>query len=180
MIFEDPQFVAPDADTPYFHLKDTSPVLDKGTEGLDVDLKPPAIPGDFDGNPRFSDGPDDDQLPTPDMGALEFQSGPVVHPKFVRGLCRHPSADLAALTGTDLNVGDAIYLLQYKFGGLYPEPACLKACDADDNGQINETDAIYILNYLFDGTNQPPKQPFPALDTDPTPDALSCVKGKIE
>ncbi len=180
MQFVDPEFVAPDADPPDFHLKNTSPLIDKGDLGVDIDLKPPAIPGDFEGNARIADGPDEDQLETPDQGAFEFQSGPVVHPQFVRGLCRHPAADLAALRGTDLNIGDVIYLLRYKFGGLYPEPGCLKACDADDNGLINETDAIYLLNYLFRGSNLAPKAPFPELATDPTPDALTCVKGKLE
>ena len=92
-------------------------------------------------------------------------------PIFIRG----PQCD-----GSDaLDLGDPIYLLRWKFGGSYPEPSCLKACDMNDDGDIDQSDAIYALQYLFVG-GAPFPAPYPEEGTDPTVDELSCVSGEPE
>ncbi len=166
-IGEDPQWVNSAAAPPDFHLKEGSMMVNAGNPIPDAVDGPKA---DLDGKERFSGD-------APDLGPYEISLGPVVKPKFVRGLCRHPDANL---DGGVLNIGDPIYLLRYKFLGAYPEPGCLKGCDADDTGAVDLTDAIYVLNYLFKGSGQPPKAPFPALGEDTVPDGLTCTKGKIE
>lgn len=174
MLSVDPQFVSPTADPPDFRLKDTSPLIDKGTIIADPDFQ--LVAKDGDGKERVADG-NQDTVVAPDMGAYEIVLGPVLKPKFVRGFCRHPDAQL---DGARLHIGDPIYLLRYKFGGLYPEPGCLKGCDANDNGTVDVTDAIFLLQYLFLGSRVPPRAPFPALGEDGTIDTLTCVKGKLE
>ncbi|MGH2628688.1 MAG: hypothetical protein ACRDHY_18785, partial [Anaerolineales bacterium] len=86
----------------------------------------------------------------------------------------------ANLDGARLDIGDPIYLLRWNFGGLYPEPGCLKSCDANDDGKLEVADAVYILSYLFTANRPAPKDPFSTLDIDPTPDALTCVTGKVD
>ncbi len=166
-IGEDPQWVNPGALPPDFHLKATSTLVNAGNPVVDPVDGPKA---DADGKERFSGD-------APDLGPYEISFGPVIRPKFVRGLCRHPDSQL---DGAVLNIGDPIYLLRYKFLGAYPEPGCLKGCDADDSGVVDLSDAIYILRYLFQGSGQPPKVPFPALGEDTVPDGLTCTKGKLE
>ena len=144
--------------------------MDKGVKPTDVDGK--LILTDHDGKPRT---PDAD---VPDMGAYEVQKAPAPKPKFIRGFCRHPGE--SGWTGLGLDIGDAIYLLRWQFGGFYPEPGCVKACDSNDDGQTNLTDAIYILDYLFKRNGKPPVAPFPALGEDGTADALTCENGIIE
>jgi hypothetical protein len=48
----------------------------------------------------------------------------------------------------DVNVSDAVYLIEYIFkSGPPPDP--LPAGDADGNGDVNIADAIYLINYIF-------------------------------
>jgi predicted outer membrane repeat protein len=173
MLSLDPAFVDTTADPPNLHLQPTSPLLDKATTTPDPD----GPKQDFDGNDRAADS-DGNGTEIGDLGAYELVLGPPLpKPKFVRGICRHPDTDISTLDGSQINIGDAIYLLRWKFGGRYPEPGCLKACDADDSGTVDLTDAIYILNYLFVSGKPAPKLPFPALDIDPSSDGLTCLKG---
>jgi hypothetical protein len=53
-----------------------------------------------------------------------------------------------------VNVGDAVYLINYvfKFG---PEPVPLYAGDANCDSQVNVGDAVYIINYVFKGGDPP-------------------------
>ena len=71
-----------------------------------------------------------------------------------------------------VDIGDAITILSYLFGGG-SAPLCSKALDANDSGVIDIADAIYLLAYLFAG-GPPPPPPFPDPGPDPTPDDLSC------
>ncbi len=76
----------------------------------------------------------------------------------------------------DLDLGDPIYLLRWRFGGLYPEPGCVKACDMNDDGQVDVTDAVYCLEYLFAG-GPAIMPPYPDKGPDPTDDQLTCATG---
>ena len=72
------------------------------------------------------------------------------------------------------NIADAIFILQYLFGGG-AEPSCPDAADANDDGALNIADAVAILQHLFGGGGDLPP-PFPGCGPDPTPDALgACV-----
>lgn len=72
----------------------------------------------------------------------------------------------------DVNLSDAVFILNYLFRGG-AAPPCLDAADADDSGVINLTDAVYLLNYLFLGGPEP-RAPFEACGEDPTADDLDC------
>ena len=65
-IFVDPQFV--DAANGDYHLKDTSPCIDRGNNSL----VPSGVTSDLDGNPRIVDG-DSDGSAVVDIGAYEYQ-----------------------------------------------------------------------------------------------------------
>jgi hypothetical protein len=54
----------------------------------------------------------------------------------------------------NVNVGDAVYLINYIFkGGSAPDPECLG--DANGDGHINVGDAVYLINYVFKGGPAP-------------------------
>ena len=53
-----------------------------------------------------------------------------------------------------VNVGDAVYLINYVFkGGPAPEPLC--SGDANGDGSVNVGDAVYLINYVFKGGPEP-------------------------
>lgn len=53
-----------------------------------------------------------------------------------------------------INVGDAVYLINYIFkGGPAPDPECLG--DANGDGSTNVGDAVYLINYVFKGGPAP-------------------------
>lgn len=70
-----------------------------------------------------------------------------------------------------VNIGDAIAVLSYLFGG--GTLGCLDASDVNDDGTLNISDPIFLLAFLFSGGSTP-GQPYPTAGPDPTPDALSC------
>lgn len=111
-------------------------------------------------------------LGSSDMGFKGFLNAVVTakpDPVFIRG---------AQCDGQDdLDLGDPVYLLRWKFGEFYPEPACHKACDMNDDGILDQSDAIFGLQYLFAGGQILPP-PYPAADVDPTEDDLTCVSGE--
>ena len=54
-----------------------------------------------------------------------------------------------------LNVGDAVYLINYVFkSGASPEPLCVG--DANDDKAVNVGDAVYMINYVFKSGSAPP------------------------
>ncbi len=53
-----------------------------------------------------------------------------------------------------LNVGDAVFLINYIFkGGPAPNP--VEAGDANCDGQVNVGDAVYLIAYVFSGGSEP-------------------------
>ncbi|MCK5127109.1 MAG: hypothetical protein KAR42_12720 [candidate division Zixibacteria bacterium] len=54
----------------------------------------------------------------------------------------------------NINVGDAVYLINYAFkGGPAPDP--VEIGDANCDGQSNVGDAVYLINYAFKGGPAP-------------------------
>ncbi|MCP4569646.1 MAG: hypothetical protein GY841_18870 [FCB group bacterium] len=59
-----------------------------------------------------------------------------------------------ANTDGALNVGDAVFLINYVFkGGAASNPLCIS--DANGDGSINVGDAVYMINYVFKGGSKP-------------------------
>lgn len=53
-----------------------------------------------------------------------------------------------------VNIGDAVYLINYIFkGGPAPDP--LESGDASCDGAVNIGDAVYLINYIFKGGPEP-------------------------
>ncbi len=53
-----------------------------------------------------------------------------------------------------VNVGDAVFLINYVFkGGPAPDPECLG--DANGDGGVNVGDAVYLISYVFKGGPAP-------------------------
>lgn len=84
-------------------------------------------------------------------------------PQFVRG---------DVVVDGEMNLTDAVNLLQHLFAGG-PPPPCPKSADANDDGTVNLSDAVGVLDHLFRGVASLPP-PFGACGEDPTPDALAC------
>jgi len=54
----------------------------------------------------------------------------------------------------DINVADAVYIINYIFkSGPVPEPLCVGDTDNDD--AVNIADAVYLINYIFKGGPPP-------------------------
>jgi hypothetical protein len=53
-----------------------------------------------------------------------------------------------------VNVGDAVYVINYVFKGG-PTPPCLQQADANGDGVVNVGDAVYVINYVFKGGPAP-------------------------
>jgi len=66
-----------------------------------------------------------------------------------------PTAVCADANGDGVvNVGDAVYIINYIFkGGNAPDPVC--SADANGDGVVNVGDAVYIINYIFKGGSNP-------------------------
>ena len=55
---------------------------------------------------------------------------------------------------SQVNVGDAVFLITYVFkGGPAPDPAC--AGDSNGDSQVNVGDAVYLISYIFKGGPPP-------------------------
>jgi agmatine/peptidylarginine deiminase len=62
-----------------------------------------------------------------------------------------------ANSDSDINVADAVFLINYVFkGGPAPEP--MLAGDANSDGELNVADAVFIINYVFK-SGSPPECP---------------------
>jgi hypothetical protein len=70
------------------------------------------------------------------------------------------------------NIADAVFVLDYLFGGG-ATPLCLKSGDSNDDGKVGIADAVFILAYLF-ASGPSPDNPGAECGADPTPDALTC------
>jgi len=91
---------------------------------------------------------------------------------FRRGDCNGDSA---------YNIADPIALLMYLFpaSGLSPgsgfSPACMDACDSNDDGILDLGDVIAALQPLHTPGIDPPPPPGPQeCGPDPTDDTLGC------
>ena len=74
-----------------------------------------------------------------------------------------------------VNVADAVFVLEYLFGGGQ-EPPCLDAADVNDSGAVNISDGLTLLRHLFGlATETPIAAPFGICGTDPQADSVSCV-----
>ena len=73
-----------------------------------------------------------------------------------------------------VDIGDAIFGLNYLFGGL--ASLCEDSLDTNDDGSIDIGDPIALLGLLFSGA-APPPAPFPGCGQDPTADSLNCDFG---
>ena len=58
--------------------------------------------------------------------------------------------------GGDVNIGDALSIIDYIFGGTVPDPPCLAEADADGGGDVNIGDALVIIDYIFGGPQPDP------------------------
>lgn len=79
-------------------------------------------------------------------------------PTFIRSDC---NAD------RQLDLSDALRILDRLFVGLLPPPPCLNACDSNGDGELDISDAVYSLIYLYVSGNSPPPPPFPQCGADP-------------
>jgi len=74
-----------------------------------------------------------------------FQIGACGAEEFLRGDANNDGV---------INLGDAIYILNYLFKSG-PDPDPMEAGDANCDGKVDLGDAIYVLNYLFKGGPAP-------------------------
>jgi len=65
------------------------------------------------------------------------------------GSCCNLAGD--ADNGGDLNIGDALAIIDYIFGGPNPDPPCLEEADADGGADVNVGDALVIIDFIFGG-----------------------------
>jgi hypothetical protein len=68
--------------------------------------------------------------------------------------------------GTTPAIGSAVFGLQHLFQSG-PAPPCMKACDADGDGNVVITDMVLVLNFLFQGG------PAPSLWVDTNGDSIA-------
>jgi hypothetical protein len=67
---------------------------------------------------------------------------------YVEYICGDANGDL------EVNVGDAVFLINYVFkGGPAPDP--IESGDANSDGQTNIGDAVYLIAYIFNGGPPP-------------------------
>jgi hypothetical protein len=71
----------------------------------------------------------------------------------IRGSCCNKAGD--ANSDGKVNVGDAVYMINYVFKGGLP-PTCKAQGDANADGKLNVGDAVYLINFVFKG-GLPPK-----------------------
>jgi len=90
-----------------------------------------------------------------------------------QGACGPPALFIRGDANADTvwDIGDAIFVLDYLFGGGSVD--CLDAADANDDGRMDLADPIGLLTYLFADGPMPPA-PALACGRDPTGDTLSC------
>jgi hypothetical protein len=57
--------------------------------------------------------------------------------------------------GGDVNISDAVFIINYVFVSGSPWPSPMQAADVNCVGSANVSDAVYIINYIFVGGNAP-------------------------
>ncbi len=70
----------------------------------------------------------------------------------VGDLCDYICGD--ADGGGTISIGDAVYIINYIFGGG-PAPDPVEAADADCSGAVSIGDAVFIINFIFGGGAAP-------------------------
>ncbi|MCK5125725.1 MAG: thrombospondin type 3 repeat-containing protein [candidate division Zixibacteria bacterium] len=104
--------------------------------------------GDGYGNPGYAANtcPDDNCPTVPNPDQIDLDSNGVGD--VCEMVCGDASGDFT------VNVGDAVYIINYVFkGGPAPNP--LEAGDANCDWETNVGDAVYIINYAFKGGPAP-------------------------
>jgi subtilisin family serine protease len=81
--------------------------------------------------------------------SAEYTPGFVSTDQACQGICGDANND------TDVNVSDAVWIINYVFvGGDAPQP--ILACgDANGDTDVNVSDAVWIINYVFVGGDSP-------------------------
>jgi hypothetical protein len=117
--------------------------------------------------------PEEAQVTAPeDLLDLEVGGGPL----FVRGNANGSSVTVGDPTAS-VDLSDGVYLLQAIFQDG-PEPPCLEAADASDDGRLNLLDAVFILQWRFGGSRDL-AEPFRAVGPDCDGDGLGCAVTQI-
>jgi hypothetical protein len=83
----------------------------------------------------------------------------ILRPPFIRG---------DANRDDQVDIADAIYIIQELFGTQNRGWPCPNSGDANEDDSLNISDGIYLINFLFLGT-APPPWPFPEKGYDPDP-----------
>jgi PKD repeat protein len=83
-----------------------------------------------------------------DAGYIEYQSYVIPGSIEAGFLCGDANGD------GDINVGDAVFLINYVFSGG-PAPIPVEAGDANSDGNTDIADAVYLINYVFKGGPAP-------------------------
>ncbi len=99
--------------------------------------------------------------------------------QFVRGDCNF--AETLTMPTMAVDISDAAAVISFLFltGTWKFHPACLDACDANDDGRIDLADSVAILRYLFKfGLALPAPGPT-SRGPDPTGDKLDCKGGSF-
>ena len=95
-----------------------------------------------------------------------FFSFNLINPEFIRWNANNDD---------NVDIADAIYILEHLFKDPTLTISCLDSADTDDSGQINITDAIVLLRYLFTDSPVGMKDPYLTCGVDPSPnDSLGC------
>lgn len=87
-------------------------------------------------------------------------------------LCREGFLRGDANQSSFVDLGDAIYVLNYLYVGGATPPNCLDSSDANDDGVLDIADSVCLLTFLFGGSLSIPF-PYPDCGTDPTDDGLA-------
>jgi hypothetical protein len=99
----------------------------------------------------------------PPYDADRIKANILIEPTFIRG---DADADM------DVDMGDVYYLLGW-LNGHNPDPSCMDAADANDDGTVSLEDAVFIMKHLY-MKEAPPPAPYPECGRDPTSDRLVC------
>jgi hypothetical protein len=106
----------------------------------------PALPGSYGQVLVFNDHVDTMLYWYDSFGVLENIYPPGDY--FVYPECGDANGD------DQINVGDAVFIINYVFkGGEPPDPLC--EADANGDGDVNVADAVYLINFVFKGGNPP-------------------------